>query len=111
VKRAGRYLWLAFIVTILVIIVVIHLDEARSTFQQLLESFLHRSLAVRILIGFVVWLLSVIVPGSLFLVVIRPMAEENVGDDTGGFGYFLPFLVFWPPAWPVALILWLLLRR
>ncbi len=107
-KRLGRYIWFAFTVAIIVMLVLFNLDAVRSFLTHLLVYFARLPLISRIFIGFVTWLVSVIAPGFLFWYLFRP--PENDEDETGGLGHLLLFLIIWPPGWPIALILWIILK-
>jgi hypothetical protein len=100
------------VAAILIMIVVTHTDETRSTFQRLLQFFRKPPLVVKIPIGCSLWLVSVVVPGILAWYVFGHKFEESC-DDEGEFVFYLVFIVFWPLAWPIALIVVpiLLLRR
>jgi hypothetical protein len=89
-----EYLWLAFVLALLIVAVVDNRDTIR-------DSFLKLSPIVRILVGFAVWLVSVVAPFVAFFSLNEP--EEGPGLDVMD-----AFLVIWPPAWPIALILLLL---
>ncbi len=107
-KRLGRYIWFAFIVAIIVFLILFNLNTVRSFLTHLLVSLSRLPLISQILIGLATWLFSVIVPGLLFWYLFRPSATEE--DETGGLGHLLLFLIFWPPGWPIALILWIILK-
>ena len=59
----------------------------------------------KILIGFVIWLAVVIIPFMVFMYI--------VGEPEEGPGILLLFIftIIWPPAWPIAIILWIIFRR
>jgi len=107
-KRLGRYIWVAFVLAIIVLLVLFNLDEVRDLLSQLLDSFARLPLISKILIGFAIWLVSVIVPGFFFWYLFGP--QESDEDETGGLGHLLLFLIIWPPGWPIALSLWIILK-
>jgi hypothetical protein len=71
-KRLGRYIWVAFVLAIIVLLVLFNLDEVRDLLSQLLDSFARLPLISKILIGFAIWLVSVIVPGFFFGTCLGP---------------------------------------
>lgn len=99
----GRYLWLAFVVAFAVYSVAANLDEVRDFLQQQLDSFLKRPLTSQIIIGFIIWLISVIVP----FIVYSYLVEQP--EEGPGCGWLFFFLIVWPPAWPIAVILLLVM--
>ena len=104
-KTTGRLIWLAFVVAIIVIVVAFNLEAARLFFNSLLVFFVRMSLLCKILVGFIVWLALVIIPFIAFIFV--------VGEPEEGPGIYvlLFFALIWPPAWPIAIVLWILIKK
>ena len=103
-KKVGRYLWLLFVLVIAASVIVFKWDNFRGFLQHLMASFHQRPLISQIIIGVVVWLVAVIVP----YLVYAYLSQDSDADDEAR---VLVFVVLWPPAWPIALLLWLLWRR
>ena len=110
-NKVGRYLWLALVVVVVVTAVVANLDKVRDFkvrdfLQQQLDSFLKRPLISQIIIGFVVWLILVIVPCIVFWSVFwYVVGQPEEGQGLAAWGCLFAFLIVWPPAWPIAVIL------
>lgn len=103
-KKVGWILWAAFVVAIGAYLVATNWDALRDfflqlSFKQLWDSFLQLSRVIQIIIGFVVWLISVIVPAIVVVPLFAKKSEE------GGWLYYWAYLFLWPPAWPLGVIL------
>ena len=101
-NKVERYLWLALVVAVMVTIVVVKKDALRDTPRLLLDFFLKRPLISKIIIGFVAWLISLIVGWSIYSHVFEEPEE-------GSQFWALAFLILWPPAWPIAVIVLLVM--
>ena len=96
-----KVLWFAFVVVVVVAAVVTNLDEARDLLQQ----FLKRPLIIQILIGFVVWLITLMIVGYL---ISATLFEREKGGEAEGWG-LIAFFILLPPAWPIAVIMLLVI--
>jgi len=104
-KKLGRYIWLIFVVAIIVLVVAFNLEEVRSFLNKLLDSFVKLSLLGKILIGFAIWLALVIIPLFVYAYLV-----EQPEEGPGIFWLFF-YTIIWPPAWPIAIVLWILIRH
>ena len=102
-NKVGRYLWLALAVAVMVTIVVVKKDALRDTPRLLLDSFLKRPLISQIIIGFVVWLILVIVPWFIYSHLVE--WPEGEGQGLVSLARLFFFSIVWPPAWPIAVIM------
>ena len=100
--KVGRRLWIVLVVVFVVCAVVANLDNLR----RLPASFLKSSLISQIIIGFVVWLISLIVGFIIFGYWLDYQAKR--GAEVW-FGWLSLYLIFWPPAWPITVILLLVI--
>ena len=103
--KVGQYLWLAFLaffVALVVFGVVNNVYGIRDFPKQQLDSFLNRPLIGQILIGFVGWLISLIAGFVIFGYWIEYQAKRGAEI---WFGWLALYFIFWPPAWPIAVIL------
>jgi len=107
-NKVGHYLWLAFVVVVVVYAVVANLDEVPGFLKQTLDSFLKLPLISQIIIGVVVWLISLIVGWYIYSYLFKEPEE-------GSQFWVLAFLILWPPAWPIAvivlLVMWIMKRN
>ena len=78
--KAGRVVWFAFVVAIVVAAIAANLDEVRDTFQQRLDLFLKRPLIIQIIAGFSVWLIfGMFVPFMVYSYLVEQPAEGPGG--------------------------------
>jgi hypothetical protein len=103
-KTIGRISWLILVVAIIVLAIIINTEAVKKGFENILTWFLELALISRILIGFVLWLASVIIPFIVFTYIVGE-PEEGPGIL---FVWF--FTIIWPPAWPIAIVLWILIK-
>ena len=101
-NKVGRYLWLALVVVVVVTAVVVKKDALRDTPRLMWDSFLKRPLIGKIIIGFVVWIISLFVGWSIYSTLFE---EPEEGEQF----WALAFLFLWPPAWPIAVIVLLVM--
>lgn len=105
-KRSGRILLL--LTWLVAVGMIAYPIAAGLDYSHLLGRFLEWPLASKIVVGVLVWL-ALMVAGWFLLAFLNERFGWDLGSEGPGFDLLGTYLVFWPPAWPVAVVAGLVL--
>jgi len=102
--RGARFLWFAFVLGLIVCVIAVEPESIAGVIKGVWSSYLRPPLGRQILIGFAVWLGSVILPFMFYRFLVEPPEEGPP------LSWLFAFFIIWPPAWPLAIIFIVLIK-